>query len=451
MNDRTKDYVFMSYSHKDWSVIQPFVKALDDFGYNPVYDDSINYGEEWDMMVRRYVTSPNCKGVIFFISENSMTSKPVLEEVELVKLKGVKNFIIMLEGANLNAILRKIEDNFSENKYEIAKNIAENFSKDSIYACIDDVNWDKISRTFTEWGLIKAENKKSEVKDVAYTSEIAGEKERLKNQQSSYYDFDMRAINEVLNTFDQDGLCVIDLGCSNGLLTFSRFGDIEKIKKVIGVDYNKKDIDQANQLAKEMGLEDKFKFYYADLESPDIVKTLLGMLNENGFEKVDLVFSALVLHHLKNPKTLLLRLFDIFSDNGKIILRGSDDGGKLCHPDNDLLQEILSRYNKLVATDRENARKLYEQLYTTGYSDIKMMYSVSDMCGKGRKDRESYYNIGFGFRANRLNEIERLNPDNKEVLEECKWLKEALQKFKTTFYSPSFWYSVTLYIAIAGV
>ena len=86
------------------------------------------------------------------------------------------------------------------------------------------------------------------------------------------------------------------------------------------------------------------------LEDEDIVEKLSAILEESGRNKADIIFSALVLHHLKSPSKLLLRLYEIMADDAKIIVRGSDDGGKLCYPKTELLQEILERYGKLVNT-----------------------------------------------------------------------------------------------------
>ena len=80
MNDRTKDYVFVSYSHSD--DIHGILQQFEAHGYNLVYDQAMGYGEEWDLNARRYIQSSKCKGVLSFLSRNSLCSKPVLMETE---------------------------------------------------------------------------------------------------------------------------------------------------------------------------------------------------------------------------------------------------------------------------------------------------------------------------------------------------------------------------------
>lgn len=128
----------------------------------------------------------------------------------------------------------------------------------------------------------------------------------------------MWAINLVFNSFERGNLTVLDIGCSNGALTFSRFASDNRIKKVIGVDYNQADIADANVSATQY--VDKFKFYCLDLEDANLMNRLEDILSENHISKIDIVFAALVLHYLKRPKVLLLELYDIFSDDGKIIV-----------------------------------------------------------------------------------------------------------------------------------
>lgn len=96
MNDRTKDYVFLSYSHKDdiSGILEKFRRR----GYNVVYDDAMSYGEEWDLNARRYIGSDKCKGVVFLVSENFLVSKPVLTETEYAARFRKKSFCVLMQG-----------------------------------------------------------------------------------------------------------------------------------------------------------------------------------------------------------------------------------------------------------------------------------------------------------------------------------------------------------------
>ena len=162
------------------------------------------------------------------------------------------------------------------------------------------------------------------------------------------------------------------------------------------------------------------------------------------------------MHHLKSPQEVITWVYDILdADCGKIILRGSDDGGKMCYPDNDLLHEILDRYSRVMnfnSTDRHNARKLYSFLKNSYYLNIKMLYNVTDTIGKDRNfKKECLFDIAFGFRLKRLDAVLKQNPYNKELKEERDWLQKSLKKLEKSFLNTDFYYCVTSYIAIASV
>lgn len=448
MNDRTKDYVFMSYSHSN--NIEKLLSMFDEKRYNIVYDDAMSYGDEWDLNARRYISNEKCKGVIFVMSEQAVVSKSILIEAEYTARYNRKHFGILYDNKTMTQIYDEIYNLQDENKKFIMKNIQDCFPGEELFAKMSDLKWDKIKDVFNSWGFESDDSTEPEPIQANYSTDMKGEKSRLNNQQQGYYEFDKKAINMVLDKFNRDELCVLDIGCSNGVLTISRFADEKRIKKVIGVDYNAKDIAEANQTAKK--LNDKFVFYTVDLESPNVLDNINEILEKEGVGKADIVFGALVLHHLHNPNKLLLQLYDIMPEDGRIIIRGSDDGGKLCYPKSELLKEILYRYEKLVKTsDRSNGRKLYWQLYKAGYVGMQMIYSVVDTCGKDRKERERLFDVGFSFRLNRIDEMIALNPDNEELKKERKWFDTNLSALYEAFIDRSFWYSNTSYIIIAGV
>ncbi len=446
MNDRTKDYVFLSYSHKDdiSGILEEFRRR----GYNVVYDDAMSYGEEWDLNARRYIGSDKCKGVVFLVSENFLVSKSVLTETEYAARFRKKSFCVLMQGMTVPELRHSLYGMLDDDRKYIMDSISEAFPPEQIYVKRDSLAWDRVQKTFADWGFFREEE--PFLQPLRYTSALKGEKTRLESQQRGYHAFDMRAIGLVLSEFDRDGLVVLDLGCSNGALTISRFADSPRIAKVIGIDYDSRDIEEATRAAAPYG--DKFCFRCMDLEQPGMIDELKGVLRACGQDRADIVFGALVLHHLRAPSKLLLRLYDVLSDDGKIILRGSDDGGKLCYPKTELLQEILTRYGKIVtSSDRSNGRKLYSQLFSTGYVGIRMLYSVVDTCEKDRRSRENLFQVGFSFRLNQIDELLKKNPGNEELKREREWFAKALAEFKEAFVDRSFWYANTSYIAIAGV
>ena len=449
MNDRTKDYVFVSYSHAD--DISPILDAFEERGYNLVFDQVMSYGEEWDLNARRYIQNTRCKGVLSILSPSSLCSKPVLIETEYAARFKKNIFAILTEHRTLPQIYASLSGTLDENKLYVLDSMMDCFPPEQLYAFADSLDWDKIRQTFDLWGFHPTPKSDYEgITQAAYSSDIKNEAGRLAQQKENYYELDRQAIDLALENVTKDKITVLDLGCGNGSVAISRFADDPRVGKVIGVDVHKGNIAEANESAAAYG--DKFSFHVVDLNGEDCVDNIRQIMTALGVESIDLVFAALVLHHLENPRLLLLRLYDIFDHHGKIIVRGSDDGTKLCYPENKLMNEIMDRYNRLiVSSDRENGRKIYGQLYHAGFTGIRMLYTVSDTSDKDYSFKEVLFNMAFGFRLNRVDALLEKNPTNAFIQKERAWLESALERFRDVFLAPDFWYSTTIYIAVAEV
>ena len=199
MLDTSKDYVFLSYSHKDdiSSVLNWFEKK----GYNAVYDEELSVGDIWDMKVRRHISSPKCKGVVFLISRASLVSPAILKETDYASLFRKNTACITLDNCPLTESFAALTD---ETEREFAKAVLEAFPPEKIFITLKDLlseENDKLEKTFSLWDF-KAEELKANGEFTAldhYTTDIEGEKERLHRQQRGYYEFDMNAITSALS------------------------------------------------------------------------------------------------------------------------------------------------------------------------------------------------------------------------------------------------------------
>ena len=88
-----EDYYFVSYSHKDYKQVLKDILLLETYGINIWYDDEMHIGENWKEVAELYISKYHCKGIIFYLSENSIASKACNEEIEYV-LKKNKSFFI---------------------------------------------------------------------------------------------------------------------------------------------------------------------------------------------------------------------------------------------------------------------------------------------------------------------------------------------------------------------
>jgi hypothetical protein len=61
---------------------------LQNAGVNVWYDRGLPPGRDWEEIAQEFICKYACKGVIFYLSENSLLSPAVAKEIEFVKSKG---------------------------------------------------------------------------------------------------------------------------------------------------------------------------------------------------------------------------------------------------------------------------------------------------------------------------------------------------------------------------
>lgn len=280
-----------------------------------------------------------------------------------------------------------------------------------------------------------------------YTSTPKKERNRLQIQGLNARDIDLRSFKKVLDEIENKGNLVgLDLGCATGFVTHDRFHSFsDDFKKVIGLDCNEEVIKAAN----EKYQNDKFSFHTADIEAmdfEDVLDEILG--DEAGF---DIIFSSLTIHHLANPTKALLKLRKLLKRGGYIILRGSDDGSKIAYPDEQNLVESIIQLTMDVkgVSDRENGRKLYNQLWKSGFRDIFMDYQVKDTSKMNSEERYNLFEESFSYRKNYFKKRLDQDPTNVTFQEEYEWILTALEELELLFLDASFYYSEMDYVAIS--
>ena len=89
---QTDKYYFVSYSHKDYKLVYKDIFNLQQRGFSIWYDRGMEAGKNWKETAEKYITKYNCSGVIFFMSENSILSDAIHEEIKLLIENG-KEFL----------------------------------------------------------------------------------------------------------------------------------------------------------------------------------------------------------------------------------------------------------------------------------------------------------------------------------------------------------------------
>ena len=243
----------------------------------------------------------------------------------------------------------------------------------------------------------------------------------------------------------KQGLIGLDIGCADGYVTELRFKKEYPFDMVIGVDFNEKLIEKISQ-------EDHGHFYYhqLDLEAKDFDDRIQAIMDEHEIEGFDVIFSALTLHHLKNPQRILMKLRKYLNRGGAIIIRGVDDGAMLAYDDGGLVEKILKETISFEnVSDRFHGRKFYTMLCSLGYKDIQMRYQVDDTTHMTFEEREDFFHYYFDFRLSYTLRTLNKDPDNPLYQENHMKMQEMLDELEEKFMKPDFFFS-TLTISAIG-
>lgn len=289
---------------------------------------------------------------------------------------------------------------------------------------------------------VRSQLSTSKVRQSLYTSDTDREYERLKIQAKNTHECDMLVIDKIVAELNRP-IWILDIGCAYNYVGNMRFSNIPNAK-VLGVDISEKCLEFAIKSSNG----EKFNFRKLDLEDFMMEETLRSYMDELGIEKFDIMFGALVIHHLKKPITVLKRLRKFIADDGYMVLRGSDDGSVLALNDGGLVKKIIDKcMNTVGFSDRQNGRKLYHQLESAGYKHLKVNTWLKDLSNKDIDERDELFFERFSYRINYFNKIMKADPHNEQKRNDFLFMRYALEELEETFANHDFWYCEHDFIA----
>ncbi len=107
-----ENYVFISYSHKDYKAVYCDLLEYHKAGVRYWYDFGLPAGEEWDKVVESKIKGSGCAGVVFYLSENLFLSRSVNKEIEFTygdgETDGKKYFCVNLSGMQPTKIMKQL-------------------------------------------------------------------------------------------------------------------------------------------------------------------------------------------------------------------------------------------------------------------------------------------------------------------------------------------------------
>lgn len=80
-----KKFIFVSYSHHDSDIVYQDLHELSNNGARIWYDKAMHIGQDWQNRVKSKIMDPNCCGIIFYLSPNSLSSTAVLQEIAFME------------------------------------------------------------------------------------------------------------------------------------------------------------------------------------------------------------------------------------------------------------------------------------------------------------------------------------------------------------------------------
>lgn len=138
-----ENYYFVSYSHKDYKEVLKDILRLEEMGINIWYDNEMHIGENWREIAQMYISKFQCVGIIFYLTENSITSPACNEEVEYV-LTHNKSFLSInkpLDGRPVesgHAMLRALKARGFACSDNLERSFEAAFSDEVLYLSIDE-------------------------------------------------------------------------------------------------------------------------------------------------------------------------------------------------------------------------------------------------------------------------------------------------------------------------
>lgn len=150
---QTDKYYFVSYSHKDYKLVYKDIFYLQQKGLSIWYDRGMEAGKNWKDTAEKYITKHNCCGVIFFLSENSILSDAIHEEIKLLMENGKEFLTINLpvngEYMSAQEMLDLIKQKGIKIDEENDQFISKHLNKDIIYVRYDSSYDEKIEKINT--------------------------------------------------------------------------------------------------------------------------------------------------------------------------------------------------------------------------------------------------------------------------------------------------------------
>lgn len=294
--------------------------------------------------------------------------------------------------------------------------------------------------------LIKESGQVQRTQNTYFVYEDKKERRRLKIQQELMRDFDAAPYNKIKSGYDK--LKILDLGSSTGDFIMDRLGNSGNVEKLIGLEYDEKSVQVANE---NYGVENKIAFYKLNLEDEDFVSELEDIAEEQGVDKFNVINISMVLLHIKSPYKLLKNVRKFLSDDGTVIIKDIDDGLNLAYPDEkgEFARVIGICKKNETSGFRESGRQIYTLLNRAGYKKVKLEKQGMSTVGMDYETRSALFDTYFSFVLGDLKIMKERYPEDKRVATDYDWYSKTYDDLEEKFQDEAFFFSLGFMIYTA--
>ena len=277
------------------------------------------------------------------------------------------------------------------------------------------------------------------IENKYFVFEDEKEKKRLKIQQNLMKRFDKHTYQKVIDSYDE--LFILDIGCNNGDFVMDRIGKNEKVKLLVGLEYDAESVILANE---KYGVAGRIEFYKQNVEAEDLEDNLTDILDKLHVEKFNVINISMVLLHLKNPYRLLKSLRRFLQKGGMVVIKDIDDGYNIAYPDENgdfaRVIEICSRNE--TSGYRHSGRQVYTLLRHAGYADVCLEQSGLSTIGMDYDEREALFDTYFSFILEDLKIMMERYPNDKEFELNYDWYSKIYEDLEERFQDEAFYFNL---------
>lgn len=245
----------------------------------------------------------------------------------------------------------------------------------------------------------------------------------------------------------RSGLCLLDVGCSDGAKTVDRFA-LDGVARVVGLER----IGSVAQKARQEHGGGKFSFFRCDVEAEDFPDRLREIMAESGVRAFDIINLSHVLQHLADPGAVLERLRPFLAPDGQVVIIEADDALACLEPDP---EGLFAQYLRIMdgdpySGDRRFGGKVEKLLRDSGYCTVRQEDGVV-RAGPGQTaEKRALRQIYCSIMGEDVALLLQKDPENPRFRAWKTWLAENLERLCRQIEAPEAAFAMGVRIFVAS-